>query len=100
MSETLRIVAGMAILVAAFATAVAVIINLFGWLAPATWQNAISNVIMLGSSFISQSRGLVNQFVLTPAVVTGCLTVFIFSRPLIWLTKITYKIAEYFVKGY
>ena len=100
MSETVRIIAGMAILIAAFVAVIAVLINLFSWLAPATWQNAINQIIMLGSSFIYSARGLVNQFVLTPAVVTGCLSVFVFSWPLIWLTKLTYKISEYFVKGY
>lgn len=100
MSETVRIIAGMAILIAAFVALIAVLINLFSWLAPATWQNSINQIVMLGSSYISQARGLVNQFVLTPAVVTGCLTVLVFSKPLIWLTKLTYKIAEYFVKGY
>lgn len=100
MSETVRIIAGMAILIASFVALIAVLINLFSWLAPATWQNSINQIVMLGSSYISQARGLVNQFVLTPAVVTGCLTVFVFSKPLIWLTKLTYKISEYFVKGY
>lgn len=100
MSETVRIIAGMAILIAAFVALIAVLINLFSWLAPATWQNSINQIVMLGSSYISQARGLVNQFVLTPAVVTGCLTVFVFLKPLIWLTKLTYKISEYFVKGY
>ena len=100
MSETVRIIAGMAILIAAFVALIAVLINLFSWLAPATWQNSINQIVMLGSSYISQARGLVNQFVLTPAVVTGCLTVFVFSKPLIWLAKLTYKISEYFVKGY
>lgn len=100
MSETVRIIAGMAILIAAFVALIAVLINLFSWLAPSTWQNSINQIVMLGSSYISQARGLVNQFVLTPAVVTGCLSVFVFSRPLIWLIKLTYKISEYFVKGY
>lgn len=100
MSETVRIIAGMAILIAAFVALVATLITLFSWLAPASWQNAINTIIMFGSSYIQQARGLVNQFVLTPAVVTGCLSVFVFSKPLIWLAKLTYKVAEYFVKGY
>ena len=52
MSETVRIIAGMAILIAAFVALVATLITLFSWLAPATWQNAINTIIMFASSYI------------------------------------------------
>lgn len=100
MSETLRILAGIALLVAIIITSFLVFADIFDFLLPATFTRSINQVIIYGSNFISQARGLINWFVLEPKVVTGCLTVFVFAKPLLIVTKLAFKVTEYFVKGY
>ena len=100
MSETLRVIATIAIVVAGFIALIAAISVFLEFLAPSEWEEPINNILMLGSSYIQTGRGLINYFVLSPAVISGCLLLIVFAKPAIWAANLVWRVILLVSKGF
>lgn len=100
MSETLRVIATIAIVVAGFIALISALSAFLEFLAPAAWEEPINNILMLGSSYIQTGRGLLNYFVLSPAVISGCLLLTVFAKPVIWAANLVWNVIILISKGF
>ena len=98
MSETLRVIATIAIVVAGFIALISALSAFLEFLAPAAWEEPINNILMLGSSYIQTGRGLLN--VLSPAVISGCLLLTVFAKPAIWAANLVWNVIILISKGF
>lgn len=99
MSETLRIISSIAVVVALLFVCIAVpiglLIGLWDYIA-----QPFSNIVILASPYIKTGRELVNNFVLVPGIIDIALVWFIFSKPVLWIAKFSFKVGEYIYKGW
>lgn len=100
MSETLRVIATIAIVVAGFIALISALSVFLEFLAPASWEAPINNILMLGSSYIQTGRGLLNYFVLSPQVLSGVLLLTVFARPAIWAANLVWRVIILISKGF
>lgn len=100
MSETLRVIATIAIVVAGFIALISALSVFLEFLAPAAWEEPINNILILGSRYIQTGRGLLNYFVLSPSVISGCLLLTVFAKPTIWALNLVWNVIILISKGF
>lgn len=99
MSETLRIISSIAVVVALLFVCIAVPIGLLiGF-----WDyisQPFTNIVLFAGPYIRKGRELVNNFVWGPELIDISLLWFVFSKPVLWIAKFSFKVGEYIYKGW
>lgn len=94
MVEVAYKIAVIAVIIVAIVAFIVSLVALFDNFAPEPIQQAVSSFVATAGGYIAWGRGLVNYFMYpgTEFLIDIVLALSIFSKPLLWLSKLSVKI--------